>query len=93
MAAQNIISDIREIAAAVTDDDFAAGEIVRRIQANWGGQQVYVPRRPVVTDAEIRQAFTGGNHVAVIRRLGITRSRLYQALQARRGPSSAPPLS
>ena len=93
MAAQNIISDMREIAVAVTDDELAAGEIVRRIQRDWGGQQVYIPRRPAVTDAEIQAAFTGGNHGAVIRRLGITRSRLYAALQARRGPSSAPPLS
>lgn len=81
MAAQNIISGIREVAVEVTDDDLAAGEIVRRIQRDWGGQQVYIPRRPSVTDAEIRAAFTGGNHAAVIRRFGITRSRLYEALQ------------
>ena len=84
MAEQNIISDLREIAVAVTADDLAAGEIVRRIQRDWGGQQVYIPRRPSVTDGEILAAFTGGNHGEVIRRLGITRSRLYQALQPAR---------
>lgn len=58
-----------------------ARRLCESICAHFGGQQIYVPLRRRVTEAEIREHFDGTNHAAVCRLLGISRGRLYQVIK------------
>ena len=88
-AESGVLADIERIVVGVVGLD-AARAIVRRIQADLGGQQVCIPRTPRVSDAEIREALRGASAGEVIRAMGITRTRLYRALRAPIPPHPPP---
>ena len=75
-----VAADLERIIAGEVGHGPAA-RIVRAIQKEMGGQQIYLPRRPHVTDAEIMGLFDGSNHREVIAELGINRPRLYRAIR------------
>ena len=78
-----VAADLERIIAGEVGAE-CASRVVRAIQAEMGGQQIYLPRRPHVTDAEILALFDGSNHRQVIAELKINRPRLYRAIRASR---------
>ena len=85
---ERFLDGLRAVVAELTGSQRTADLVTRRVHADWAGQQVYVPIAPPLTDAEIMSEFDGANHETVIRRLRISRSRLYRAIRA----SSRPPI-
>ncbi len=59
-----------------------AGDVFRRLQANWGGRDIYIPVRDTASrNLAIRAEFNGRNHAEVCRQFDISLSHLYRIIK------------
>lgn len=54
--------------------------IFKKLQEQWGGSNIYFPKRPPYTSQQIREAFNGHNHAEVCQQFGISLKTFYRAI-------------
>lgn len=89
-----LLDDVARHAAAIMaergiDRDLAAElgqELAEFLRAEWGGQQVYIPRGThfelSARDVEIWESWNGDNVLELCRQYNISKQRLYQIIAA-----------
>jgi len=87
------IADVmeRELRAIGIETDLAgavAETVTEHVRANFGGTPIYIAKGMTMRQRrrmwEIWEAFTGGNHIALARRYGMSLSQIYRVLQVAR---------
>lgn len=81
-----ICADLAAHLAALGIDDArgTAAAVVARLATDWGGQQIYIPRRSRFVEAVIASEFTGDNVPQLVQKFRMSRAAIYRIINRAR---------
>lgn len=71
-------------ALGIDDARGTAAAVVARLACDWGGQQIYIPRRSHFVEAVILAEFTGDNVPELVKKYRMSRSAIYRIINRAR---------
>ena len=71
-------------ALGIDDARGTAAAVVARLATDWGGQQIYIPRRSRFVEAVILAEFTGNNVPELVKKYRMSRSAIYRIINRAR---------